>query len=253
MSGTLPGSPRLAKGLSKNKQAPRIHEGEDGVRSWMRNGDGEVIGRSSQHLMVRSNAVSRAHARVSFESGDWSVEDLGSRNATFLDDARLAAPARLSHDARLSVGRLQLAVVLQEPSCDQIEAGGDRTVSLSASVAQPTRRIHVPEERVVQLMELSRASGGSLVIERVRVDLTWLQHSAISRLLDQLAADRKLSDAVRGFVPSEELLVDLPWDTSRPEPSHVKQLVRRLRQRLTGTGLSIQGIQGRGYRVWSQH
>jgi len=41
-----------------------------------------------------SQVVSAAHARVVFEGSAWMVEDLGSRNGTFLNERRLAANAK---------------------------------------------------------------------------------------------------------------------------------------------------------------
>lgn len=61
----------------------------------------ETIGRREgafKHLFTPYTQISRAHARIWREpSGEWRVEDLGSRNKTFIDDVELAprVPAAL--------------------------------------------------------------------------------------------------------------------------------------------------------------
>ena len=50
-----------------------------------------VIGRSrSCHLVLRSDQVSRLHARIYREGPTFVIEDLGSRNGTFVNEQRIA-------------------------------------------------------------------------------------------------------------------------------------------------------------------
>lgn len=50
-----------------------------------------VIGKSkrSSDFRVSSNVVSRVHARINYEMGEFSIEDLNSTNGTFVNDERL--------------------------------------------------------------------------------------------------------------------------------------------------------------------
>lgn len=54
--------------------------------------------------------ASSLHARVFPRDGELWVEDLGSTNGTYVNDERLAAPARLQRGDRLRVGRTVLEV-----------------------------------------------------------------------------------------------------------------------------------------------
>ncbi len=48
--------------------------------------DGGTLGRDAANaLLLKENGVSRKHATIAFEDGDWWVTDLGSRNGTFVD------------------------------------------------------------------------------------------------------------------------------------------------------------------------
>lgn len=51
-----------------------------------------VIGRtSSNQIVIRSDQASRRHARIAFAAGRWSVEDMGSRNGTFVNSVKIAS------------------------------------------------------------------------------------------------------------------------------------------------------------------
>jgi len=54
--------------------------------------DTTTIGRmGGNDIVILEGSVSRHHARLSFGKGQWSVQDLGSANGTFVNRARLAA------------------------------------------------------------------------------------------------------------------------------------------------------------------
>ncbi len=73
--------------------------------------DAVVIGRSEQaDVIVADHSVSRRHARVFREGGAWAVEDLGSRNGTMLNEARLAAPMALKTGDVIRIGDTRLVV-----------------------------------------------------------------------------------------------------------------------------------------------
>ena len=56
-----------------------------------------IIGRaSSNQIVIRSDQASRRHSRIVWTDDGWSVEDLGSRNGTFLNGAKITGVAPLS-------------------------------------------------------------------------------------------------------------------------------------------------------------
>src|SRR2546423_15327236 len=64
-----------------------------------------VIGRESDaDLVLEDSQVSRHHAQVSPGDGYATVEDLGSANGTFVNQAELHAPARLDPGDELLIG-----------------------------------------------------------------------------------------------------------------------------------------------------
>ncbi|MCG8652646.1 MAG: sigma 54-interacting transcriptional regulator [Pirellulales bacterium] len=64
-----------------------------------------VIGRaSSNQIVIRTDQASRRHARIFWGAGQWMLEDLGSRNGTFLNGKRLEATNSLADGDLIEVG-----------------------------------------------------------------------------------------------------------------------------------------------------
>jgi hypothetical protein len=73
-------------------------------------GEGEnVIGRAADAAVsVASERISRRHARILVTQGRATLEDLGSRNGTFVNGSRLEAPIELRHGSRIVIGPVEL-------------------------------------------------------------------------------------------------------------------------------------------------
>ena len=63
-----------------------------------------VIGRESDcHLAVSSPGVSRRHAELLLEDGQWSIEDLRTRNGTWVNGQRIQGRTRLNHNDEIRI------------------------------------------------------------------------------------------------------------------------------------------------------
>jgi DNA-binding winged helix-turn-helix (wHTH) protein len=70
-----------------------------------------LIGRAADaEVRIESPKVSRRHARITVDGDAAVVEDLGSKNGTFVGDTRIETPTPLAHGDQLRLG--QLAAVL---------------------------------------------------------------------------------------------------------------------------------------------
>ena len=82
--------------------------------------DGEhVLGRDPElEIFLDSPGVSRRHALIRIDGGEATIEDLGSKNGTFVANTRVKAPARLVDQEVFFVGsvRLTLSTVRAVPS-----------------------------------------------------------------------------------------------------------------------------------------
>jgi hypothetical protein len=68
------------------------------------------------YIVVRDNYTSKHHARLRWDGDAWWVEDLGSRNGTFVNRERIAAdtPVRLAHGSALKLGEVIFEMVAED-------------------------------------------------------------------------------------------------------------------------------------------
>jgi hypothetical protein len=73
-------------------------------------GEGEnILGRDyGVAVWIDSTTVSRRHARIVIQGSDAIVEDLGSKNGTYVQDERLTTPRRLSDRDQIRIGSVVL-------------------------------------------------------------------------------------------------------------------------------------------------
>jgi predicted component of type VI protein secretion system len=72
---------------------------------------GRDPGDSAQHVCLRSNTVSRQHARFAFQNGQWVVSNLSQTNPVVINDEELSARdgvRRLADGDRLELGEVVL-------------------------------------------------------------------------------------------------------------------------------------------------
>jgi DNA-binding winged helix-turn-helix (wHTH) protein len=75
---------------------------------WLRKGE-HLLGRDPDlELFLDSPGVSRRHALIRIAGDEATVEDLGSKNGTFVADRRLDAPTRLVDGDLIRIGSVQL-------------------------------------------------------------------------------------------------------------------------------------------------
>ncbi len=71
-------------------------EGESIGRKWVIAGDVLTIGRSEDcDIVLPQRQVSRRHARISYQDGRYILEDLGSKNGTFVNGREVREPCIL--------------------------------------------------------------------------------------------------------------------------------------------------------------
>lgn len=92
----------------------------------VRLGEGEhILGRDPDaEILLDSPGVSRRHARLTISAGRARIEDLGSKNGTFVDGRRVDRPRVLADGDTIGVGSVKLTFrMLQSPGSTETEAG----------------------------------------------------------------------------------------------------------------------------------
>ncbi|HVG56393.1 MAG TPA: FHA domain-containing protein [Vicinamibacterales bacterium] len=90
-----------------------------------------VIGRGGDDgvIEVPASTVSRRHANLRIDDEAW-LEDLGSKNGTFLENRRVSRPVRVADGSRVRLGSCLLTVKLSEAL----------TTSTTRSITRPSGR-----------------------------------------------------------------------------------------------------------------
>ena len=89
-----------------------LHEGEN------------VLGRLDEGVAwLESPTVSRRHARILVSGSQATLEDLGSKNGTYLRGRRLDSPAPLSDGDEILLGRVRMTFRVLPPASTRTEAG----------------------------------------------------------------------------------------------------------------------------------
>ena len=66
------------------------------------------IGRAQgNNVVLQSGSVSRQHARIREEAGEYRVVELGSANGTFVNDQKVADPVVLQDGDRVRFGEVE--------------------------------------------------------------------------------------------------------------------------------------------------
>jgi DNA-binding winged helix-turn-helix (wHTH) protein len=74
-----------------------------------------LIGRGEEMgVRIDVDGVSRRHARILAQGGRFTLEDLGSKNGTYLGDRRLDGPAALTDGDALRLGRTKLVFTIRQ-------------------------------------------------------------------------------------------------------------------------------------------
>ena len=65
-----------------------------------------ILGREGEGIVVKSSTVSRRHARLIVDMNGALLEDLGSKNGTFVNDRRVAGPMPIVDGDQVRIGGL---------------------------------------------------------------------------------------------------------------------------------------------------
>jgi serine phosphatase RsbU (regulator of sigma subunit) len=160
--------------------------------------------------VLDQESVSRQHAKISLVDGDYLVEDLRSRNRTFVNSDAIQEPRKLAHGDRLRICELEF--VFHNPRVDDGR--------LSANRLQWADRETDSNSQIISMMEMLGSSSGApsvnadaklqAIVEIARsLSKVLSLDTVLPKLLDGLfkifsRADRAfvlLADADGGLVP----------------------------------------------------
>jgi DNA-binding winged helix-turn-helix (wHTH) protein len=100
---------------SEREPAPQLVAQDDSRQGWLIGSTAEVallpgeniVGREGEGvILVKSSTVSRRHARITLDAAGGVVEDLGSKNGTYVNDRRVEGSTPVADGDQIRIGSL---------------------------------------------------------------------------------------------------------------------------------------------------
>ena len=212
--------------------------------------------RPDADLDIQHTAVSRNHAELRRAATGWLVRDVGSRNGTFVDDARVTTRATVLPGMIIRFGDVAFYLI---DGGKRLAADGPRSVETSHRAAAV--RYHLEHGQLELCLLASPATAGppdvaGVLLHRRRGEAQWieltlppLEHQLLQLLCEQAAAEAASTLPTRGTVATRVLARKLGFRTRFANEENVRGLVRRARGSLHAIGADdlLASVPGRGY------
>jgi len=137
-----------------------------------------VVGRDSKcDIVIDDHTVSRRHARLTLENDDYFIEDLRSRNGTYVNGRRVTGRVRLSSDDHVMVCGTEFLFQSSQLPIGEIDEDLTPSVSISLDDSSGTEILTTAnaEERLRAILQINDALAGTLD-----------HHRAMNNMLDRL-------------------------------------------------------------------
>ena len=207
--------------------------------------EGLVFGR--EHASATDERISRQHVRVRVEGPVVHLEDLGSRNGTYINKWRKPEPARESLPAVVRAGHTVFAVIPDLEIYEELHEGRcgaalerARAEVAAAALAEQNVTIEAGNHNAVELMRSYCATvGGEMVIYQPSIDAPSLDASLTDTkprvvVLQLTASALSFADmpTVKLWLETDVRFVTVMWPGSNALSMVDPTVVARLRERV---------------------
>ncbi len=197
-----------------------IQEGEKAGQRWTIQHDLVVLGRGSEcDLLLPERQVSRQHVRIRHENNEYVLEDLDSKNGTWVNGQQLKGERVLHDGDEVQIALAVKLVFIESEATAPIKLGNDGTHSTvpgKLRLDRDSRRVFIgsreidpplslPQYRLLEL--LSDVNGGICTRDQV-IEAVWPE--AIGEGVSEQAIDalvRRLRDRISEIDPQQSYIV----------------------------------------------
>ncbi len=180
-----------------------------------------IIGRDADcEVVIPDRQVSRAHARLTRQESGVLLEDLGSKNGTYLNGDRIEEPVLLQDGDVMMIAMLQTFVFLSSDATMPLEGGMQKLLEPSGRLRLDvrSRRVWIRDEEVIpplsapqfRLLQMLYEQPGRVVSRQDMVNFVWGEEEAVG--VSEQAVDalvRRLRDRLSGMDPKHTYIVTL--------------------------------------------
>ncbi len=182
-----------------------------------------VIGREADcNIMIPERQISRYHARIMpLEQGGASLEDLGSKNGTYLNGVMVNEPVDLHDGDLIQLALIQHFVYLSSDATMPLEGAllpgsGTKTINAHLSLDQRSRRVWLGNQELIpplslaqfRMLELLYEHAGQVVSRQDLIQAVW-KNEEIEGVSEQAldALVRRLRDRLALINPEHIYMV----------------------------------------------
>lgn len=199
-----------------------IHEGERAGQRWTIQNETLLIGRGTEcDLVLPERQVSRQHLKIKLVDDQYWVEDLDSKNGTWVNGAQLKGERPLKDGDEIQIAlAVKVAFVESEAtaplSFDEIPQGATSTDPGSLRLDRDSRRVFIGEREIdpplslpqYRLLELLMDAHGAICTRENVIEAVWPE--AMSEGVSEQAIDalvRRLRDRIAEIDPVHQYVV----------------------------------------------
>jgi pilus assembly protein CpaF len=188
--------------------------------------------RAGNDLVLERTNISRQHARIFFRENVFYIQDLGSRNGTYLDGRRVMAETPVRSGSRIRLADTELVFVdenapapVPRPAQAVPAAPSPQSAPLAPPPAQPVvaqrpgkipgalkKKIHIQLVKDMDLKHIDFSKHTEEEIRRKAIDASWMIVKDFNREIPSWISREKLVkevvDEALGLGPLEDLLDD---------------------------------------------
>lgn len=165
----------------------------------------QLLGRSSEALPITDNTVSRRHAELTPDAGEWYIRDLGSQNGTQVNGVRIDERVRLKagDQVRVGVTLLTFGRTERKPASPvRLLAGDKMDTSIERSILSNEDSVILVLDKALEGSSAGGlSSGGGAAVGSAATSLRALYR--LSALVSTLPEKEQLLDGVLELVFAE--------------------------------------------------
>jgi DNA-binding response OmpR family regulator len=209
-------------------------------------GEDTRLGRDPRvDLAVLHASVSSDHAAIRRVDGAWTLLDSSSRNGTEVDGARVAEHTLTSGNA-LKLGDVRFYFWAAPLPNLEVPSGAGRTAPTRRDELVFSAKVTTPRGHQLDLRQ--RVDGGVLRIGETAIELAAMEFGLLQLLVERR---RVVGDAELAYVAWHEIADALSFRSVQADSENVRELVHRVRRKLTTVGTEdlIESKRGVGYRL----
>ncbi len=198
-----------------------IHEGEKAGQRWIITNDVVVLGRGNEcDLLLPERQVSRQHVRIRREDDQFFLEDLDSKNGTWVNGQQLKGGRQLHDGDEINIALAVKLVFLESEATAPIKLGETASSTPAAAhrlrLDRDSRRVFISNREIdpplslpqYRLLELLADSKGGVCTRDQVIDAVWPE--AVGEGVSEQAIDalvRRLRDRIAEIDPARQYIV----------------------------------------------